>query len=195
MDRSSHLSVILDLCPTQWLLSAQPSNPHPLSFDTFLSHLLVFLNSHVAYKHENSLAVFGALPGKRSAFSLLSVPTFNLKPSSLLFYSSEEAGDPSTTEVVQPDPNSCRFFKTVDQSLVHRISREFHILGQPDAEGTCYSLPLTNGYRWSTPQNPVHWLELSPRRYVVCSTSSSLRHAHEPRYQPPRTSYSIAQFP
>jgi hypothetical protein len=74
MDRSSHLSVILDLCPTQWLLSAQPSNPHPLSFDTFLSHLLVFLNSHIACKHENSLAVFGALPGKRSAASLLPIP-------------------------------------------------------------------------------------------------------------------------
>ena len=73
MDRSSHLSVILDLCPTQWLLSSQPSNSHPLSFDTFLSHLLVFLNSHVAYKHENSLAVFGALPGKRSAPSFLSL--------------------------------------------------------------------------------------------------------------------------
>lgn len=73
MDRASHLSVILDLCPTQWLLSAQPSNPHPLSFDTFLSHLLVFLNSHVACKHENSLAVFGALPGKRSVLSSLSI--------------------------------------------------------------------------------------------------------------------------
>ena len=67
MDRSSHLSVILDLSPTQWSLSANLSNPHPLSFDTFLSHLLVFLNSHIACKHENSLAVFGALPGKRSA--------------------------------------------------------------------------------------------------------------------------------
>lgn len=137
MDRSSHLSVILDLSPTQWLLSAQLSNPHPLSFDTFLSHLLVFLNSHIAYKHENSLAVFGALPGKRSALSLLSISTLNLKSSSLLFYSSEEAGDPSTAEVAQPDSNSYRFFKTVDQSLVHRISREFDILGQPDTEGTC----------------------------------------------------------
>lgn len=137
MDRSSHLSVILDLSPTQWLLSAQPSNSHPLSFDTFLSHILVFLNSHIAYKHENSLAVFGALPGKRFALSLPSTSIPNLNPSSLLFYSSEEAGDPSTAEVVQPDSNSYRFFKTVDQSLVDRISREFDILGQPDAEGTC----------------------------------------------------------
>lgn len=140
MDRSSHLSVILDLCPTQWLLSSKPSNTHPLSFDTFLSHLLVFLNSHIAYKHENSLAVFGALPGKRSVLDFLSVSLLNLKFHSVLFHSSEEAGDSSTAEVVQPDPNSYRFFKTVDQSLVQRISREFDILGQPDTEGIGYAL-------------------------------------------------------
>jgi transcription initiation factor TFIIH subunit 3 len=142
MDKSSHLSVILDLCPTQWSLSANPSNPHPLSFDTFLSHLLVFLNSHIACKHENSLAVFGALPGKRSVLTFLSVSVPNLTFPSVLFYFSEDAGDPSSAEVVQPDPNSYRFFKTVDQSLVQRISREFDILGQPDTEGTRYSLFL-----------------------------------------------------
>jgi len=74
----------------------------------------------------------------------------DLKPPSLIFYSSEEAGDLSTAEVVQPDPNSYRSFKTVDQSLVHRISREFDILGHPDTEGTCYSLPLNNLYRYFT---------------------------------------------
>ncbi len=69
MDGSSHLSLIIDLSPSQWYLSAQPSksNPHPLSFQTFLSHVLTFLNSHIAAKHENTLAVFGALPGKRWA--------------------------------------------------------------------------------------------------------------------------------
>lgn len=139
MDRSSHLSVILDLCPTQWLLSAKSSNTHPLPFDTFLSHLLVFLNSHIAYKHENSLAVFGALPGKRSILYSPSASILNLNFPSVLFYSSEEAGDPSTAEVVQPDPNSYRFFRTVDQSLVQRISREFDILGQPDTEGALRS--------------------------------------------------------
>ena len=138
MDRSSHLSVILDLCPTQWLLSAKPSNSHPLSFDSFLSHLLVFLNSHIACKHENSLAVFGALPGRRSALCSLPVSILNLKPPSVLFYSSEEAGDSLEAEVVQPDPNSYRFFKTVDQSLVQHIAREFDVLGQLDTEGTCY---------------------------------------------------------
>jgi transcription initiation factor TFIIH subunit 3 len=141
MDRSAHLSVILDLCPTQWLLSAKPSNLHSLSFDAFLSHLLVFLNSHIAYKHENSLAVFGALPGKRSVRCFIFTSAITLKLPSVLFYSSEEAGDPSTTEVVQQDPNSYRFFNTVDQSLVHRISREFDILGQLDTEGTCHFIP------------------------------------------------------
>ena len=67
MDKASHLSVVLDLSPTQWHLSAQPSNTHPLSLSAFLSHLLAFLNAHIACKDENSLAVFGALPGKRCA--------------------------------------------------------------------------------------------------------------------------------
>lgn len=66
MEKASHLSVILDLSPVQWHLSAQATNPYPLSVETFLSHLLAFLNAHVASKHENTLAVFGALPGKRS---------------------------------------------------------------------------------------------------------------------------------
>jgi transcription initiation factor TFIIH subunit 3 len=64
---SSHLSLIIDLSPSQWHLSAQST--HPLSFQTFLSHVLTFLNSHIAAKHENTLAVFGALPGKRSVLS------------------------------------------------------------------------------------------------------------------------------
>jgi transcription initiation factor TFIIH subunit 3 len=67
MDGPSHLSLIIDLSPSQWRLSAQPSNPHPLSFQTFLSHVLTFVNTHIASKHENTLAVFGALPGKRWA--------------------------------------------------------------------------------------------------------------------------------
>lgn len=72
MDKASHLSLILDLSPSQWLLSADAAaNPHPLPLSTFLSHLLTFINSHIASKHENSLAVFGAFPGKRCALSRL----------------------------------------------------------------------------------------------------------------------------
>lgn len=171
MDRSSHLSVILDLSPTQWLLSAKPSNPHPLSFDTFLSHLLVFLNSHIAYKHENSLAVFGALPGKRSALSFPPISTIKLKSPSILFYSSEDTGDPSMAEVVHPDPNSYRFFKTVDQSLVHRVSREFDILGQPDTEGT-WDCPIQLLHTDVVSQEPCALVGALTK--AICCVSSSL---------------------
>lgn len=66
-DRPSHLSLVLDLSPAHWHLSAQSTNPYPLPLKTFLAQLLAFLNAHVACKHENTLAVFGALPGRRSA--------------------------------------------------------------------------------------------------------------------------------
>ena len=65
MDKASHLGVVLDLSPKQWHLAAQPSNSHPITLATFLSHMLAFLNAHIACKDENSLAVFGALPGRR----------------------------------------------------------------------------------------------------------------------------------
>lgn len=71
MDKASHLSVILDLSPTQWHLSARPTNLHPLTLSAFLSQLLAFLNAHMACKDENSLAVFGAFPGKRCGAILL----------------------------------------------------------------------------------------------------------------------------
>lgn len=69
MDKASHLSVIVDLSPIQWHLSSLPTNEFPLSLENFLSQLLAFLNTHVASKHENTLAVFGAFPGKRFASS------------------------------------------------------------------------------------------------------------------------------
>ena len=66
---SSHLSVVLDLSPSQWHLSSlsdpTSSSSSPLSLAAFLSQLIVFLNAHMASQHENSLAVFGAFPGKR----------------------------------------------------------------------------------------------------------------------------------
>ena len=65
MELSSHMSVIIDLSPSQWHLSALPDNPQPLSFRSFLAQTLAFLNSFLAFKHENTLAVYGALPGKR----------------------------------------------------------------------------------------------------------------------------------
>ena len=40
-----------------------------------------------------------------------------------------------TAEIVRPDLNTYRVFKTADQSIVQRIAREFDILGQLDTEG------------------------------------------------------------
>jgi len=67
-DSPSHLSIVVDLSPTQWHSSSLATNP--LSLESFLAQLLTFLNTHIASKHENTLAVFAALPGKRFAFDV-----------------------------------------------------------------------------------------------------------------------------
>ncbi|KAG6885961.1 hypothetical protein C0993_006888, partial [Termitomyces sp. T159_Od127] len=109
MHHSSHLSVVLDLSPTQWHLSAQ----HSLPLSTFLAQLLAFLNAHVAAKHENSLAVYGAFPAK-----------------SLCLYSSSDPAPQS-----QPiDANSYPPFKLVDSTIVTRIMQELDDLGEPSEE-------------------------------------------------------------
>ncbi|KAH9083474.1 transcription factor Tfb4 [Lactarius deliciosus] len=110
MDRSCHLSLIIDLSPSQWHLSAQSTSPHPLSFQTFLSLVLTFLNSHIASKHENTLAVFGALPGK-----------------STMLYSSLDA-DSSNTNDPPADANSYRPFKFVNTIVTNNIQKELDLL-------------------------------------------------------------------
>jgi len=116
-DQASHLSVIVDLSPTQWHLSAQPSNSYPLSLDSFLSQLLAFLNSHIASKHENTLAVFGALPGR-----------------SVMLYSS---ADPPIDGVPAPNANSYPPFNVVDSTVVQKITDELNTLGESDEEAPC----------------------------------------------------------
>jgi hypothetical protein len=71
MDKPAHLSVIIDLSPTQWHLAAV--DPNPLALDVFLPQLFAFLNAYIASMHENTLAVFAALPGKRFAVNVLVV--------------------------------------------------------------------------------------------------------------------------
>ncbi|PPQ99443.1 hypothetical protein CVT24_005250 [Panaeolus cyanescens] len=91
-----HLSVLLDLDPSQWLTSQLP-------FNTFISHLLSFLNAYIALDHENSLAVFAALPGK-----------------SQMLYSSIDPPQQSVTI----DPNSYPPFKLLDSIVTDSIQRE-----------------------------------------------------------------------
>ncbi|GLB37602.1 putative transcription factor [Lyophyllum shimeji] len=105
-ENGSHLSVVIDLSPAQWHSSAQPppDNPYPLPLSIFLAQLLTFLNAHIASKHENTLAVFGAFPGK-----------------SVMLYSSTDP--PPQTQVI--DANSYPPFKLVDSTIVTRVMEEF----------------------------------------------------------------------
>ncbi|EPS97727.1 hypothetical protein FOMPIDRAFT_147470 [Fomitopsis schrenkii] len=117
MDRSSHLSVVVDLSPTHWYLSSTRSqqNSRPLSLKSFLSQLLVFLNSHIACKDENTLAVFGVLPGR----------------SVMLFSSlSEISGNPLDAA----DADTYRPFKVLDGTVMRTIAEHVENLGPSDLE-------------------------------------------------------------
>ncbi|RPD74310.1 transcription factor Tfb4 [Lentinus tigrinus ALCF2SS1-7] len=103
MDKPSHLSVILDLSPTQWALCAQSVNPTGITLHTFLSQLLAFLNAHIACKDENTLAVFGALPGQSG-----------------MLYSS--TGEVTGARTESTDANTYRPFRTLDSTLMTLIA-------------------------------------------------------------------------
>lgn len=115
----SHLSVVLDLSPYQWSQSAQSTNPYPLSLDAFITQLFAFLNAHVAAKHENTLAVFGALPGR-----------------SILLYSSSD-----NTQPVATNANSFPILKLVDSTVVSRIISELESLDDTEQEGLSFFPP------------------------------------------------------
>ncbi len=113
----SHLSVVLDLCPNEWHSSSFP-------LDVFLAQLLVFLNAHIALEHDNSLAVFAALPNKRYCFIRRVCGALMAVSSSVILYaSSDPPGLDSTV-----DPNCYPPFKRLDSAVTERISDE---LGDP----------------------------------------------------------------
>ncbi|KAJ3814805.1 transcription factor Tfb4-domain-containing protein [Lentinula aff. lateritia] len=159
----SHLSVVVDLCPSQWHLSSL-HQPYPLDLGSFVSQLLAFLNSHIASRHGNSLAVFGAFPGK-----------------SVLLYSS--ANPPSETP--SNDANSFPPFKMVDSTIMHNIVQQLDALDQgldeeaPSAlvgaltKALCFINRLTLEFNTST-ANATEGLEpltLSDPRILVLSVS------------------------
>ncbi|EKM54491.1 uncharacterized protein PHACADRAFT_258371 [Phanerochaete carnosa HHB-10118-sp] len=159
MDNASHLGVVLDLSPKQWHLAAQPSNPHPITLVASLSHLLAFLNAHIACKDENSLALFGALPGK-----------------SVMLYSSTM---PVNEEEIQPaDANTYRPFKVMDSTIMKHIVSEVEALGEPEVEepigfvgaltkAMCYINRVTNGSTSSTSRNDDLATLPDPRILVI----------------------------
>ncbi|KAL5528551.1 TFB4 [Sanghuangporus sanghuang] len=119
MDRPSHMSIILDLSPTEWHLSSLPKNPYPLTFKSFLSQTLSFLNSHLALKHENTLAVYGAFPGK-----------------SVLLYSSTDHKTDAADDSLA-DPNTYLPFKIVDTVVTKRIGEELDAMSDQEEEAPC----------------------------------------------------------
>ena len=89
-----------------------------------------------------------------------------LKSCSVPFYSSEEAGNPSTAEVVQPDSNSYRVFNAVDQSSSNvSLGSSIFSVNRTLKARLAPSIWPTNAEFYF--QNPACWLELSPRRYAV----------------------------
>lgn len=122
LDKAAHLSVILDLSPVQWHLSAA-DKLFPLDLQTFMSHLFAFLNAHVASKHENSLAVFGAFPGKRwVAFDFRNRMLIWI---SMLLYSSTDKQHLSEQTL---DSNSYLPFKTINATILDHITEELDLL-------------------------------------------------------------------
>ncbi|CAG8497749.1 11746_t:CDS:2 [Ambispora leptoticha] len=60
-DESNLLVLIIDTNPFAWAKAA--ATPGGLSFDQALSQILVFINAHLALKHDNRLAVIASHVG------------------------------------------------------------------------------------------------------------------------------------
>lgn len=133
MDRPNHLSVVIDLSPSQWHLCGQSNNAHPLSLAAFLSQLLAFLNSHIACNDENTLSVYGALPGKRYVFPTNDTTLAEPAGNSVLLYSSATA-EPG--ESASPaDSNTYRQFKILDSTIMKSLSGQVDALSDIEQEG------------------------------------------------------------
>ncbi|KAJ7594286.1 TFIIH subunit Tfb4/p34 [Mycena floridula] len=171
MDSASHLSVVIDISPTQWHLSAEPENPFPLSLESFFSQLFAFLNAHIASKHENTLAVFGAFPGK-----------------SLMLYSSTDA----PVDSFSPDANSYRPFKLVNSTIVGKIMSELEALEKLDEEeapcalvgaltkALCYINRLSIASSATKSPEDVEQAVLADPRILVLSVSADLTTSYIP---------------
>ncbi|KAJ7859736.1 TFIIH subunit Tfb4/p34 [Mycena leptocephala] len=175
--KGSHLSVVIDLSPTHWELSARapPENTYPLTLATFLSQLLAFLNAHIACRHENTLAVFGAFPGK----------------SVMLYSSSEPAPDVLSDETI--DSNAYPPFQAVDSAVVQRIMAELDVLEKVEeeapsalvgalAKALCYvnRITLPRSSNSKTQANGFHPGVLPDPRILILSVSPDLSTSYIP---------------
>ncbi|KAK0504776.1 transcription factor Tfb4-domain-containing protein [Armillaria luteobubalina] len=155
----SHLSVVVDLSPTQWHLSDHSSNAYPLALNSFLSQLLVFLNAHLASKHENTLAVFGAFPGK-----------------SVMLYSSIDQESDTT---MQMDSNSYLAFKVVDSVIVQKIRDELDAL-MDDEEEDVNRVALASTISSDNTSQPLEAASPTDPRILILSVSPDLTTSYIP---------------
>ncbi|EAU91711.2 basic transcription factor 2.35KD subunit [Coprinopsis cinerea okayama7 len=162
-DHGTLLAVVLDLSPAQWHRAA--NDPQPITLNAFLAQLLAFLNAHIACMHENTLAVFGAFPGK-----------------SVMLYAST---DQHQTASISVDANSYPPFKLLDNTVVTSIAAELDALDDSHDEeevpcalvgaltkALCSTTPLPNGSQGVPPQ-------LDPR-ILILSVSPDLSTSYIP---------------
>ncbi|KAF7315506.1 Transcriptional factor [Mycena indigotica] len=175
--KASHLSVVVDISPSNWDLSARgaPHNTYPLTLASFLSQLLAFLNAHIACRDENTLAVFGAFP----------------KKSVMLYASTESASDWVSTDSTG---NAYPPFNALDSMVVQRISAELQLIENSMEEEAPSSLvgALTKALcyvnRISLPPNPnskaqangFHPGVLPDPRILILSVSPDLSTSYIP---------------
>ncbi|KDR75209.1 hypothetical protein GALMADRAFT_249181 [Galerina marginata CBS 339.88] len=149
---ASHLSVVVDLSPAQWHKSANDPES-PLALPAFLSQLLAFLNAHIALKHENTLAVFAALPGK-----------------SVLLYASTDP--PAQSPPI--DANAYPPFRLLDTAVVTRIAAELDLDETPPDTPSAVVGALTKALCY------INRLSLGDPRILILSVSPDLSTSYIP---------------
>ncbi|EJU04108.1 transcription factor Tfb4 [Dacryopinax primogenitus] len=109
MSSPSHLSLILDLTPVPW--DALSHSTPPLRLKDFLAQALVFINAHLALRNENSVSVFGALPGR-----------------SMILY------PPAGSTQVEADENTFHVFGQVDEGFMRSVEQEVEDLQEVEED-------------------------------------------------------------
>ncbi|KZO98767.1 transcription factor Tfb4 [Calocera viscosa TUFC12733] len=105
MSLPAHISLILDLTPVPWAALSRASPP--LALRSFLAQALVFLHAHLALRNENSVSVFGALPGR-----------------SVGLYPPVSRGSRDRGAEEGADENTFHVFQQVDEGLMRRVEEE-----------------------------------------------------------------------
>ncbi|KAF8608776.1 transcription factor Tfb4 [Ceratobasidium sp. AG-I] len=118
----AHLILIIDVSPSQWQLSASNAanggSGTGMDLSTFMTQVLVFVNSHLACRQENSVSILGAFPGR-----------------SLSLYPSSEANyQPTAGPGPEAESNTYHGFRSVDDVVMERIQTELDALTPEETE-------------------------------------------------------------